>query len=506
MWTIVDIEQEGVDLSRGKVRENVGDVAGDDRHPFVIERPGRHVRELAPDEPFDRAHFFDHDDAGVAPSHIEHAANGHPEPKPGDHDDPRTSVRHLTRRRVRHLTRRRGELAEGALGFERGARKEDHITRKELDDAVALAQNESPGSVFNRANALVHRRVFTTGACAVARQRAPSGDSLMARKRRADRVGSHGTRVDGNRRMRLLPSLAVVSLALALFVSASRALAAPPDTEAAAGADAAEGTEATDATEVTDTTEAAGQEDLEDERMADGDIDAEDRVAMHARHSGESTDVHDESWISLVGLRRALASGKNDLGAMVIVGLALDRIAAGPVHAVAGVAPPHGGNAATSVAPPELTGDFPPSLARDCVTAARARSSALLPETRLRAMRLWDGANRTSTLATTDGTNYYDAVGANLVLEARLTWRLDRVLYASDEPTLERIRLERQGARARVASRVLEALFAWERAAVEARGAAPDSRERIEAELRRSEAHATLDVLTGGWFSASRSP
>ena len=114
-------------------------------------------------------------------------------------------------------------------------------------------------------------------------------------------------------------------------------------------------------------------------------------------------------------------------------------------------------------------------------------------------MRLWDDAAHATTLATTDDTNYYDAIGANLVLELRLTWRLDRLLYAGDEPTLERVRLERQDARARVATRTLEVLFAWQRAARrEARQAAAGSPEELEAELRAAEAEATLDVLTGG--------
>jgi hypothetical protein len=286
------------------------------------------------------------------------------------------------------------------------------------------------------------------------------------------------------------------------------------------------------------------REDEELDRLEDGDIDEEDRVAIHARGvgTGDSTDVHDESWISLVGLRRELQSGKSDLGGMVIVGLALDRLAAGPVRRVD--APAYASSARTrllaaaSLAASHVAangaergggsgtvgGDFPPWLARECVAAAlrtagldgdarldsivsRAHASAALPETRLRAMRLWDDANHTTTLATTDGTNYYDAVGANLVLEARLTWRLDRLVYAGDEPTLERLRLERQEARSRLSTRTLEALFAWERARVDAGAAVPDTRERIEADLRAAEARATLDVLTGGRFSDwERSP
>jgi hypothetical protein len=100
-----------------------------------------------------------------------------------------------------------------------------------------------------------------------------------------------------------------------------------------------------------------------------------------------------------------------------------------------------------------------------------------------------------------DATDYYAAVGANLVLEGRLTWRLDRTVYAGDEPTLERVRLERAEARAKLAERALQSLFAWARAGLDAREAPEGSREEAEALLRVAEAAATLDVLTGGWFS-----
>jgi hypothetical protein len=121
---------------------------------------------------------------------------------------------------------------------------------------------------------------------------------------------------------------------------------------------------------------------------------------------------------------------------------------------------------------------------------------------RLRAMRLFTDAQHTTLLATTDATNYYDAIGANLVLEARLTWRLDRLVYAGDEPTLERVRLERQEVRSRLSVKTLEALFAWERASLDEEDAEPGAREQREAALRTAQAASTLDVLTGGWFSA----
>jgi hypothetical protein len=251
---------------------------------------------------------------------------------------------------------------------------------------------------------------------------------------------------------------------------------------------------------------------LEDS-FADGDLDEDDIVAAPAAARAAPGDVHGETWVSLVGFGRQLVGGQRDVGAGVVVGLALDRIAAGPVHAIAGPATP--------LASPLSRARLALSHARECVAAAwrasrlgeddaridaiasRSRSSAALPETRVRALRLWTDAAHATTLATADGTTYYDASGANLALEVRLTWRLDRLLFAGDEPTLERLRLEREGARARVAARTLEALFAWERAAVDANDAPTGSREESEAMLRAAESAATLDVLTGGWFSAS---
>ena len=271
-----------------------------------------------------------------------------------------------------------------------------------------------------------------------------------------------------------------------------------------------------------------GENALEDAYL-DGDLDEEDHVAMRVGGHLGASDVHGESWLSLVGFTRALQSGKNDVGAFVVVGLALDRLVTGPVHRLAD--PPHaqtpGAPAASPPAAPAAQQNerslnalaAASSLAHACVAAAwrtsglgvddaridsivsRSRSSALLPETRMRAMRLWTDAAHTTTVASADGSTLYDAIGANLVLELRLTWRFDRLVYAGDEATLERVRLERQEARSRMATRTLEALFAWQRASAEAAESVPGSHEELAAGLRLAEASATLDVLTGGWFS-----
>jgi hypothetical protein len=308
--------------------------------------------------------------------------------------------------------------------------------------------------------------------------------------------------VDESVAMRLAPLAAAFSLAAALSSVAPPARAAPWFD--------------------------SGQDDLAD-RFGEGDLDEEDVAALDTgargggAHTGRteprvdsaSSEARGQSWISVMGFERSLESGKRDIGAVVVVGLALDRIAQGPVHRIAD--PPAASPPREHASPePAIVA---PALARQCVAAAlrtsglgeddervddlitRARESALLPETRLRAMRLWDDAAHATTVATTNDVDYYDAIGANLVLELRLTWRLDRWLYAGDEPTLERVRLERQEARTRIATRALETLFAWERGTAAAEAALPASPERFEARLKAAEAEATLDVLTGGWFS-----
>jgi hypothetical protein len=162
-------------------------------------------------------------------------------------------------------------------------------------------------------------------------------------------------------------------------------------------------------------------------------------------------------------------------------------------------------------------------LARGCVAAAwrasglgeddakidsmiaRANVSAALPEASVHATQLWSDSNDTSTVATSGATTFYDVLGSHFVITVRLSWKLDRLLYAGDEAALERIRVERHEARARLATRTLDALFALARARVDRAEAVAGSRELVEARLRAAEAWATLDVLTAGWFSRAAS-
>lgn len=86
-------------------------------------------------------------------------------------------------------------------------------------------------------------------------------------------------------------------------------------------------------------------------------------------------------------------------------------------------------------------------------------------------------------------------------LEARATWRLDRLVFAEEEVTLERIRQERTEAQTQLRAHVLKVLFAWQRALALAENAASPPEEILSARLAAIEAEAELDLLTGGWFA-----
>ncbi len=285
----------------------------------------------------------------------------------------------------------------------------------------------------------------------------------------------------------------------------------------------------------------ASWEDQRDDAFASADVDREDfghvlsaRTASPKR-SG-SSGLQDETWISLAAMGGRTPAGATQIGAVAVFGIAFDRIAAGHVqrgeHPTGFALPPAPAPApspAPAPAPPTTPSpaavvafDRPPPLdgvlARAVVQAAwktagvgtddarvdemvsRARASAALPETRLRVLKQVENGSQLD--ATVDESRYYDTIGSGLWLEARLTWRLDRLIYADDEPTLERVRLERQEARARLAAHVMDALIAWQRALFDCVEAPATSREHVLADLRRVEAEAMLDVLTGGRFAA----
>jgi hypothetical protein len=259
-------------------------------------------------------------------------------------------------------------------------------------------------------------------------------------------------------------------------------------------------------------------------------------------------------WVAIEGGAVLRSEGQREVGGMLLVGLPLDRWARRRARAEArgalaqvpprldeptrprrraavspepdpAVAPPPG----PAPAPPEPTAPEAPPLvlqvtpaaARAAVRAAlrqarlhdaearidslasRARSSALLPELRLRATRLLDEAESLSPTEYDPGRTTATG-GTSTWLEARATWRLDRLVFADEEVPLERLRHDRAEAEARVAARTLELLFAWQRALTVEADLARPVEERVEATLRALECEASLDVVTDGWFSRWR--
>lgn len=131
--------------------------------------------------------------------------------------------------------------------------------------------------------------------------------------------------------------------------------------------------------------------------------------------------------------------------------------------------------------------------------AARSRASALLPQLQLRGARGIDYSRRLAP--TSDDPNRYSEQGAaDLLLEVRLDFRLNRLLFASEEIAIERLRSERANARSRLVARVLAVLMQWERARAKAADPTLAASVRAKAELDRLEAELWLDVLTAGAF------
>ncbi len=133
--------------------------------------------------------------------------------------------------------------------------------------------------------------------------------------------------------------------------------------------------------------------------------------------------------------------------------------------------------------------------------SSRARSSAALPELRLRGERRFDESLR---LAPTidDPYRYTQAGGTSTALEARLTWRLDRLVFADEELRVERLRMQRADGDARRVERVLKALYDWQEALLVRDDRTRPADERALAAVRAVHAAAVLDVYTDGWFSA----
>ncbi len=131
---------------------------------------------------------------------------------------------------------------------------------------------------------------------------------------------------------------------------------------------------------------------------------------------------------------------------------------------------------------------------------SRARSSAVLPDLKLRGGRSTDQSLRLSP-TTEDPYRYTQSDGTDLFFEATLAWRLSRLIYDSDELAVQRLRLQHESARAKRVEKVLELLADWQAAAARFADRVLPYEERVDAWVRLSVAGFWLDAMTGGWFT-----
>ena len=128
-----------------------------------------------------------------------------------------------------------------------------------------------------------------------------------------------------------------------------------------------------------------------------------------------------------------------------------------------------------------------------------------MPELRLRTLHS-SGQTLRLTPTPEDPYRYTQAGTSELAVEARLTWHLDRLVFAEQEVSIERLRMERDLAERRLIEQVLSRLTVWQRSGVRAADVDLDPETRQTAELEGLAAAVELDVLTEGWFSQAIAP
>jgi hypothetical protein len=206
--------------------------------------------------------------------------------------------------------------------------------------------------------------------------------------------------------------------------------------------------------------------------------------------------------------------GRREWNGLVTLVVPLERFASLPVPMLAEPAAPPAEREPVGELQLTLTPDFARAAVQAALRAARypeagrrldglssrARSSALLPELRLRGARTTDESLRLAP-TTNDPYRYTQAGGASLTFEARLTWKLDRLVFASEEIQIERLRGQRGAAARTLVREVLKLLIAWQRAEIRTNDPAASPEERLEARLDALTAETLLDVLTDGWFT-----
>ena len=131
--------------------------------------------------------------------------------------------------------------------------------------------------------------------------------------------------------------------------------------------------------------------------------------------------------------------------------------------------------------------------------ATRSRVASLLPEVSVRGTQTQNGVRDYSA---DTGTVSQSDYGPGFSIQGVVTFHFDKLAYSGQEGRLERLRLERIEARARISQRVIDEVGKWQRAVAEERAEPDGSPARLDAMVRRTNAQMALDVWTGGWFSA----
>ncbi len=131
--------------------------------------------------------------------------------------------------------------------------------------------------------------------------------------------------------------------------------------------------------------------------------------------------------------------------------------------------------------------------------ATRARASALLPELRLRVFRTADaGLTLYDSGDASEATRSTALGGTRTGIEARFSFRLDRLVFADEEIALERLRLERLELKQKIATRIIELVVRWAKAERASRDTLLLDVERDAAAATALECLAALDAFTGG--------
>lgn len=135
--------------------------------------------------------------------------------------------------------------------------------------------------------------------------------------------------------------------------------------------------------------------------------------------------------------------------------------------------------------------------------ASRARYASLLPTLRVRATRLVDESISLSPTSY-DADRTTSRGGASLWLEARATWSLDRLVFASEEVRVTQIQRDVADEQESSSQKVVERLFAWQRAVYAMFDPSLTIPRCVQLWLEAEELAASLDIETGGWFERWR--